>query len=96
MADIQGIEDPRSIKLGRALRNDEAAEPYKAVVQRFPAGMVTLEDGDDGKRIHRLVKKAAADLGVKITCSWNKEKTTLYWAVRRPSVAKAAEAVEAA
>lgn len=94
MADIQGIEDPRSIKLGRARRNVEAAEPYKAVIQRFPAGMVTLEDGDDWKRIHRLVKKAAADLGVKITCSWNKEKTTLYWVARRPP--KAAEAVEAA
>lgn len=90
MAKIEGVDDPRSIKLGRALRTLEAAAPYREVIERYPAGTVTLEEGEDARRVHRLVTKAAKDAGIRIRCSWDNNKTVLYWAKVTPKSVGAA------
>lgn len=96
MARIEGIEDPRSIKVGRALRNLEAMEPYREVLTKYPAGQVVIEEGDDPKRVHRLVARAAKESGVKVRCSWNKEKTILYWVKQTGRASAPRDVVEAA
>jgi hypothetical protein len=93
MAKIEGITDPRSVRLGRALKNDEAVIPYIDVMRDFPAGKVVLEEGEKGSRVYRLVKAAAKESGVRVTCSWSADKQTLYW--RKANAPKVATAVAA-